>query len=134
LSALEQNAGNEPRQLRAFVEFSVRLFAAGADIIRIAQLAGRADPDIAALWDTGNARRLATVSKVLADWEQRGALRDGLSTSRAADILWSFTSAELYSLLVHERGWSRQDFEEWMYELAAEQLLRCRSQDVKASR
>jgi AcrR family transcriptional regulator len=123
LAALRDCAGDERAQLRAFVDFSVRLFSEGGDLIRIAELAGAADPDVAALWQTGGARRLQACRSVLSGWERRGLLRGGLTESRAIDILWCLCGAEFYGLFVRECRWTPQQFGEWLYALASEQLL-----------
>ncbi|MBO0814322.1 MAG: hypothetical protein J2P30_04100 [Actinobacteria bacterium] len=34
-----------------------------------------------------------------------GHLRPGITVAQAADILWAYSSAELYELLVLRRGW-----------------------------
>jgi AcrR family transcriptional regulator len=41
-------------------------------------------------------------------------LRPGLSQARAREILWTLTSRDLYRMLVRERGWPSQEFEEWL--------------------
>ena len=43
-----------------------------------------------------NARRL----------QRRGWLRAGVTLAQATDILWTYSSAELYDLLVLRSGWS----------------------------
>lgn len=125
VAQLEDRTGDERAQLRAFVDFSIRLFSGGADLIRIAELAGASDPDAAALWELGGARRLDTCRRVLAGWEQRRVLREGLTEDRAADILWSLSGPEFYALFVRKRQWSPQEFGDWLYELALERLLKC---------
>jgi hypothetical protein len=42
--------------------------------------------------------------------QDAGHLRPGVSASEAADILWTYSSPELYELLVVRRGWSAQRF------------------------
>ena len=39
-----------------------------------------------------------------------GHLRPELSVARGADILWSYSSPELYELLVLRRGWSAERY------------------------
>ncbi len=121
-------AAREPRkQLRALVDFHVRLFTVGADMIRIAQLAGEGDPDIAALWALGSARRLETCRKLFASLASRHALKENLDHERAIDILWALTSPEFYSLFVRDRQWSPEAFADWLYATAQEELLASRA-------
>lgn len=48
------------------------------------------------------------------DLAATGRLRAGLSESRAADIVWSMNSPEFYLLLVEQRGWSVEEYSDWL--------------------
>jgi hypothetical protein len=43
-----------------------------------------------------------------------GHLRSGVSTTEARDVLWTYNSAELFQLLVLERGWSAKRYGKWV--------------------
>ena len=43
-----------------------------------------------------------------------GQLRTDLSVQQVADIIWSMGAPEFFLLLVGERGWSLEDFEQWL--------------------
>ena len=51
-------------------------------------------------------------------------LAPGTDVRTAADILWVFSSEELYRELVIERGWSPDRFEHWLADTLRAQLLR----------
>jgi hypothetical protein len=55
-----------------------------------------------------------------------GGLRDGLDPQRAADIVSGLLSHELYRLLVIEQGWAPEDWERWVADTLATQLLPAR--------
>ena len=55
--------------------------------------------------------------------EEKRSLRRGLDADRAADILWTVNHPDVYRLLVNERGWSAERFEEWLGETLRSQLL-----------
>ncbi len=113
-------------KLRAFVDFSVRFFTKGADLIRVSEAAGVGDPDIAALWQLGDARRYAACEKVVTTLVQGHELRKEIDPAKAADILWALCGAEAYSLFVTRRGWSTDDFGDWLFEVLLEQLVQPR--------
>jgi AcrR family transcriptional regulator len=46
--------------------------------------------------------------------QKEGLLVDTLSTAHARDILWSLTSREIYRMLVVEKGWTSDEYEEWL--------------------
>ena len=41
-------------------------------------------------------------------------MRPGLGGERAADLVWTIASPEMYDLLVLQRGWSPADFAAWV--------------------
>ena len=53
-----------------------------------------------------------------------GAIRPGLDYIEARDVLWSLTSRDLYRMLVLERKWSPDDYEDWLATLLTRMLLR----------
>jgi len=38
----------------------------------------------------------------------------GMDGAQARNILWSLTSREIYRMLVIERGWSSEEYQEWL--------------------
>lgn len=62
---------------------------------------------------TDNARRL----------RDAGHLRRGLTLAQAADILWTYSSPELYELLVLGRGWPPKRYGTFVAEAMIEALL-----------
>jgi hypothetical protein len=109
--------------LRAFIDFSMTLLTSAADLIRIAELGGKANQDIAALWTTGEDHRRETCRRLVESLVRSGALRDGLAADRAIDILWVLASSEVYSLLVMNRQWSPDALGDLLYGIAEAQLL-----------
>jgi hypothetical protein len=55
---------------------------------------------------TDNARRL----------RDAGHLRPGISLAQAADVMWTYSSPELYELLVLRRGWTPQRYGKFVAE------------------
>ena len=51
------------------------------------------------------------------------AFKDNLSTQRIRDILWAFTGRDFYRMFVIERGWSSDEYEEWLAELLIQTFL-----------
>jgi hypothetical protein len=51
-----------------------------------------------------------------------GSLKDGLSPRAAHDLVHALMSPELYRLLVVDRNWSTQYYQEWLTELLTSQL------------
>jgi AcrR family transcriptional regulator len=52
------------------------------------------------------------------------ALRPGLSHKTARDIFWMLTGGDVYRMLVRERGWSPQKYQNWLADTLVRSLLR----------
>jgi len=83
-----------------------------AVVLAIIQQAAHAEPDLAALWDQIAERRAANMRRFVADLATVTSLR--LDPGDAADIVWATNAAELYQLLVGQRGWSPQRYERFL--------------------
>jgi AcrR family transcriptional regulator len=46
-----------------------------------------------------------------------------LSLSQARDILWALTGRDMYRMLVVERGWTSDEYEEWLGQLLIKSLI-----------
>ncbi len=79
--------------------------------------AAATDPEAAAVWQELQDERLRGMA-ILAE-DLRPHLRAGVSVAHARDVVWAHNSAELYRLLVIERGWPIARFGRWV----AEQLI-----------
>jgi hypothetical protein len=60
---------------------------------------------------------------VVAMLAEKNALRPGLDMDRATDILWTLNHPDVWHLLVGERGWSPERYEEWFGDTVCAQLL-----------
>ena len=121
--AIAAAAGDPRRQLRESVAFTTRIFAGGADLIELARSVSGVEPDLRELWVEGEARRHRRLTELVGTWHDAGALRAGLSPEEAVDLAWALSGADLFRLLVVERGWSQRRFREHVVGLLEEALL-----------
>jgi AcrR family transcriptional regulator len=95
-----------------------------APLLLLLRTASSHDPDLLPLAEsldkarrvrmTANAKRLAAT----------GDLRPGLTVKATADLLWTFSSPEVYELLVLRSGWDAGRYGRFVTEAIAGQLLR----------
>jgi AcrR family transcriptional regulator len=85
--------------------------------------AASTDPDCAALWAEISQRRAANMRLFAADLRSTGELRDDLTDDQVADIIWSMNAAEYWVLLVRERGWTPDQFADWLTDAWTRVLL-----------
>jgi AcrR family transcriptional regulator len=110
-------------QLRRWVRGSRDIAARVAPLWEVARNAAPADPDIAAQVHRYKTLTLQAHRYFVTVLAASGGLRDGLDPQRAADIVFGLLSHELYRLLVIEQGWAPEDWEQWVADTLAAQLL-----------
>ena len=81
-------------------------------VLGIIQQAARDEPELAALWAEIAERRAANMRLFVADLAAVAPLR--LDLDQAADIVWATNAAEMYQLLVSQRGWSPQRYQDFL--------------------
>jgi AcrR family transcriptional regulator len=101
----------DPQQiLNAWGTFTTEIGPRVAPILTLARDAATSDPEIAALLEEISAARLARMTLNARGLSDAGHLRPGITPSEAADIMWTYSSPELYDLLVIRRGWPAERF------------------------
>jgi AcrR family transcriptional regulator len=110
-------------QLRRWVRGVRDIDARVAPLWEVARNAASADPDIAAQVHHYKTLTLQADRYFVTVLAANGGLRDGLDPLRAADIVFGLLSHELYRLLVVEQGWAPADWERWVADTLAAQLL-----------
>jgi len=97
----------DPRRiLQAWGAFVTEIAPRTAPILLLARDAAAGDPELAALLDEVGAARLERMTVNARALSEAGHLRPGITVAQAADIMWTYSSPELYELLVLRRGWS----------------------------
>jgi AcrR family transcriptional regulator len=90
------------------------------------------EPEISELWARIQTEFYENQRAVIEDLHRRRALRRDLGVDRATDILWALNHPDVYRLLVTERGWTPDEHEQWLADLACSQLLRPRRSDIQS--
>ncbi|GHE36977.1 DNA-binding protein [Streptosporangium violaceochromogenes] len=72
------------------------------------------DAELAELWQEVAERRAANMRLFAQDLAATGELRADLTLDEVADVVWSTNAPEYYLLLVHDRGWTPERFEQWL--------------------
>jgi AcrR family transcriptional regulator len=86
--------------------------------------AASSEPEIAALWARIQSDYHENQRAIVESLHARGALDPSLDVDRAADILWTINHPSVWKLLVYERGWTPEQYEQWCADTACAQLLR----------
>jgi AcrR family transcriptional regulator len=83
------------------------------DVMEIARGAASSDPAIAEIYQQRPRARLANQRAVAERLAELGALPDRAGVEVTADLLWLYTSPEIYRMLVVERNWSPDRYRAW---------------------
>jgi AcrR family transcriptional regulator len=83
-----------------------------APVLGIIQQAAPSDPELAALWREIAERRADNMHRFVTDLAAVGTLR--VNPADAADIVWATNAPELYQLLVGQRGWTPDRYEQFL--------------------
>lgn len=112
------------RALGIWLRQSRTIFARVAPMLTIVRDAAGADPEMAEQWRTNQQQRYLahrTLAEILA---AKHALRPGLTVPKAADIIFTLLSPEVYLLLTAERGWTPARWQNWLTDTITQAILR----------
>lgn len=93
------------RVLRGWGQFTTEVAPQVAPIMLLIRAASVADPEMAALLAEADEQRRARMRHNARRLQRRGWLRPGIGLAQATDILWTYSSHEIYELLVIKSGW-----------------------------
>jgi AcrR family transcriptional regulator len=115
-------ASDAPTALSRFAAMAATIQQRTWKLIDLSRTASDADPAMASLLAEGAANR-RTDCRAFVVAALAPHLGDRVSVDEAADILWAYTSADLYRLLVHDAGWAHARYVDWLTEALATALL-----------
>ena len=90
-------------------------FARGASVV---------SPALEALEREGERLRYERQEVVVRRLFEEGAVRPEIDFASARDMLWGLTSREMYRMLVKERGWPAETYQQWLADTLTKVLLK----------
>ncbi len=94
-----------------------------AGVLEVIRDAAAVDPDMDELWALIQSDFHANQRVIVQSVHRKKALRPGLGVARATDILWTLNHPDVWLLLVGQRGWTPDQFEQWFADTTCAQLL-----------
>ena len=95
----------------------------GFELFEILRVAAAAEPKVEERRREGAEARRRDQARLARHLHQTGVLRSDLSVRQATDLLWLYSSADIYRLLVRDSGWSPRRYEQWLARTLADMLL-----------
>jgi AcrR family transcriptional regulator len=115
----------DPRKaLMLWVQTVADVAVRTAPLGEVLMAAADIDPAAAQLRAEASANRMLGATLFVRYLASLDGLAVGIAEKRAADLCWALTDGHLYRLLVAQRSWSTADFNRWLFDSLAAELLR----------
>jgi AcrR family transcriptional regulator len=101
-------------KFRLYGEFLAEVAPRHVPVQLVIRDAATSDPEAREAWAQLQAERLNGMTLFARALHDDGHLRPGVSANEARDVLWTYNSAELFQLLVLDRGWSPKRYGRWI--------------------
>lgn len=120
---LQLNEPDPRRIIRGWGDLTVEVAPRIAPIMLLVRSAAAADPEMAGLLAEINAARLSRMTGNARNLAAAGHLRRDLAVEQAGEVMWAYSSPELYELLVVTRGWPPKRYGAFIAEAMIAALL-----------
>jgi hypothetical protein len=116
-------AERDPRKLLAgFAGVTSAINQRSNDVYAVLVSAAGSDPAAAELLDDVRQQRDQGQGRIARVLSRAHALKSGLRERDAADLIHALMSPEVYRLLVGDRGWNPERYEQWLAATLEQQL------------
>lgn len=100
-----------------------QIYDAERELMDILRGASVVAPEFKELEQERENRRYERQAEYIKKLMEDKSLAKGLTLEKARDILWTLTGRDLYRMFVIERGWTSDEYEEWLTQLLIQSLL-----------
>ncbi|MDX6389833.1 MAG: hypothetical protein QOJ73_896 [Streptosporangiaceae bacterium] len=114
----------DPRKIiRGWGKLTMEVAPRVAPILLLIRSAAATDQEMAGLRTEMDASRLSRMTGNARNLAEAGHLRDGITVQHAGEVLWTYSSPELYELLVLNRGWPAERYSSFIADAMIAALL-----------
>jgi len=117
------SASDPETRLRLAAPIARQIHDAQSATFDLLRGAGVVAPELAKLEHQRECLRYERQEKMIISLREAGRLRPGLDHGTARDIFWMLTGRDIYRMLVRERGWSSQKYQDWLAGTLVNSLL-----------
>ena len=114
---------DQRRQLQMLAEVVAGNLDQVAAVFEVMTEAAKIEPDFERIIHKLNRQRLEHMTSAVQDIAANGPFRDNIDESYARDTVWTLTSGDVFLLLTRDRGWSKEQYAEWLAEMLIRALL-----------
>jgi TetR/AcrR family transcriptional regulator, regulator of autoinduction and epiphytic fitness len=116
-------AKDQRSHIQLFTEDMAGIMGRVAPLFEVMHVAAKTESQIAEMLQRMLSERAEAMKVFINALLSNGRLQDGLTVESAADTVWALTSAEVYTLLVTERGWPVDKYQQWLANAIAKLLV-----------
>ena len=120
---LQAAESNPSAIIRGWARLTLEVSPRVTPILLLVRDAGVTDPEMALLRAEMDHARLKRMTHNATTLASRGHLREGLSLERAAEVMWTYSSPELFHLLVGTLGWPLEQYGDFIADALVAALL-----------
>jgi AcrR family transcriptional regulator len=113
---------DQREQLRLFARDMTNVLARVGPVYEIMRTASSVDPEMADVFAEMEGYRANNIRRAAGWIEANGPLR--VDVERAAEIMWTLASPDVGRMLRGRRGWSDDDYADWLCDTLTRTLLR----------
>jgi AcrR family transcriptional regulator len=117
------NASDPETRLRLAAPIARQIHDAQSATFDLLRGAGVVAPELAKLEQQRERLRYERQERMIISLRDARRLRPKLDYGTARDIFWMFTGRDVYRMLVRERGWSSQKYQDWLADSLVRSLL-----------
>ena len=105
------------RKLKIAAQIARQLYDAEKKQLGILKGVSIVTPQLKKLENEMEKRRYKRQQETVEAMAKANVFKEGVSTTKARDILWALTGRDIYRMLVVERKWSSDEYELWLSEI-----------------
>src|SRR6266581_4337684 len=117
------SADDAETRLRLAAHIARQIHDAQSATFDLLRGAGVVAPELAKLERQREGLRYERQERMITSLRDAGRLRPELDHATARDIFWMLTGGDVYRMLVRERGWSSQKYQDWLADTLVHSLL-----------
>jgi AcrR family transcriptional regulator len=114
---------DQHRQIELFAADIYNIMSRVAPLFDVMRVAAKTEPEIAQMLENILRARVQGMMAFVRALIKNGPLRPGITAEKAAETVWALTSAEVFTLLQTNRGWSEEEHKQWLADSLTRLLL-----------
>ncbi len=114
---------DQRRQLQMFSQVVASNLNQVAGVFEVMTEAAKTEPDFERIAQKLNKQRLEHMTLAVQQIAANGPFRENMDEARARDTVWTLTSGEVFLLMTRDRGWTKEQYAEWLADILIRALL-----------